>query len=191
MNAKEAKQRTNPFGRNKESWRQEQCTPPLVFRAAQRLAAKRWPHLECWDTCARDVQSSVAGECFWGPHHDGLSGPWYTVWGACEIECRRWFWCNPPFRHAAQWVAHATAQVMGGASVIMLLPAGDLQARWVRQHHHAWDVFMLAPRVNYLHPDTRVVQQGAPSPSMLWVSRPEPGLQSWVSFQWLFWKEDR
>ena len=32
MNAKEAKQRTNPYGRNKESWRQEQCTPPLFWK---------------------------------------------------------------------------------------------------------------------------------------------------------------
>ena len=107
------------------------------------------------DVCA--LPENAKCKKFYTPEMDGLSQPWG---GIC--------WCNPPYgRDVWKWVAAGYAASVGGATVVMLLPART-DTRWF----HDWiygkaEIRFLRGRLKF-----GGCKNSAPFPSMVVIFRP-------------------
>lgn len=84
------------------------------------------------DPCA--IPESALCARFYTPDDDGLIQPWAP--GVCFV--------NPPWTHAAKWVAKAADEARLGATVVLLVPSrtetdwwhdlvwGKAEVRWIR-----------------------------------------------------------
>ena len=73
------------------------------------------------DVCA--IPENAKCKKFYTPEQDGLRQPWD---GTC--------WCNPPYgRDIGKWVRRALFASVGGATVVMLLPART-DTRWFHDY---------------------------------------------------------
>ena len=102
------------------------------------------------DVCA--IPENAKCKAFYTPEQDGLNQPWK---GTC--------WCNPPYgREVGQWVRRALFASIGGATVVMLLPARTDTKWWWDWVQGKATLFFIKGRVKF--GDHNV---GAPFPSVL------------------------
>lgn len=110
------------------------------------------------DVCA--LPENAKCERYYTPEQDGLSLPWE---GVC--------WCNPPYgRDVWRWISAGYTASVGGATVVMLLPART-DTRWF----HDWiygkaEIRFLRGRLKF-----GGSKNSAPFPSMVVVFRPNGG----------------
>lgn len=102
------------------------------------------------DACALPENAKCTD--FYTPEQDGLSQPWSGV-----------VWCNPPYgRRIGRWVEKAAQSAMGGAMVVMLLPART-DTRWFHRHIYGKAEIRFVPgRLKF-----GGAQWNAPFPSMV------------------------
>ena len=73
------------------------------------------------DVCA--LPENAKCSVYYTPQQDGLSKPWNGV-----------IWCNPPYgKGVGEWVRKALFASIGGATVVMLLPART-DTRWFHEY---------------------------------------------------------
>ena len=106
------------------------------------------------DVCA--IPENAKCKKFYTPEHDGLSQPWD---GTC--------WCNPPYgRDIGQWVRRALFASVGGATVVMLLPART-DTKWFHDYiYKRAEIRFVKGRVKFGNS-----KNSAPFPSMIVVFR--------------------
>ena len=106
------------------------------------------------DVCA----TSENAKCnrYYTPEQDGLSQPWD---GTC--------WCNPPYgRDIGQWVRRALFASVGGATVVMLLPART-DTKWFHDYiYKRAEIRFVKGRLKFGNS-----KNSAPFPSMVVVFR--------------------
>lgn len=73
------------------------------------------------DVCA--LPENAKCSVYYTPQQNGLSKPWNGV-----------IWCNPPYgKGVGEWVRKALSASVGGATVVMLLPART-DTRWFHEY---------------------------------------------------------
>lgn len=73
------------------------------------------------DVCA--LPENAKCSVYYTPQQNGLSKPWNGV-----------IWCNPPYgKGVGEWVRKALSTSVGGATVVMLLPART-DTRWFHEY---------------------------------------------------------
>ena len=106
------------------------------------------------DVCA--TQENAKCKRYYTPEQDGLSQPWD---GTC--------WCNPPYgRDIGQWVRRALFASVGGATVVMLLPART-DTKWFHDYiYKRAEIRFVKGRLKFGNS-----KNSAPFPSMIVVFR--------------------
>lgn len=108
------------------------------------------------DVCA--LPENAKCDRYYTPEQDGLSQPWK---GVC--------WCNPPYGHdIGLWVRRGFFASVGGATVVMLLPART-DTRWFHEYIYGKaEVRFIKGRLKF-----GGSKNSAPFPSMVVVFRPK------------------
>lgn len=106
------------------------------------------------DVCA--IPENAKCKKFYTPEQDGLSQPWD---GTC--------WCNPPYgRDIGKWVKRALFASVGGATVVMLLPART-DTKWFHDYiYKRAEIRFVKGRLKFGNS-----KNSAPFPSMIVVFR--------------------
>ena len=106
------------------------------------------------DVCA--IPENAKCKKFYTPEQDGLSQPWD---GIC--------WCNPPYgRDIGKWVRRALFASVGGATVVMLLPART-DTKWFHDYiYNRAEIRFVKGRLKFGNS-----KDNAPFPSMIVVFR--------------------
>lgn len=106
------------------------------------------------DVCA--IPENAKCKKFYTPEQDGLSQPWD---GTC--------WCNPPYgRDIGKWVRRALFASVGGATVVMLLPART-DTKWFHDYiYKRAEIRFVKGRLKFGNS-----KNSAPFPSMIVVFR--------------------
>ena len=106
------------------------------------------------DVCA--IPENAKCKRYYTPEQDGLSQPWD---GTC--------WCNPPYgRDIGKWVRRALFASVGGATVVMLLPART-DTKWFHDYiYKRAEIRFVKGRLNF-----RNSKNNAPFPSMVVIFR--------------------
>ena len=106
------------------------------------------------DVCA--IPENAKCKRYYTPEHDGLIQPWD---GTC--------WCNPPYgRNIGQWVRRALFASVGGATVVMLLPART-DTKWFHDYiYKRAEIRFVKGRLKFGNS-----KNSAPFPSMIVVFR--------------------
>ena len=106
------------------------------------------------DVCA--TQENAKCKRYYTPEQDGLIQPWD---GTC--------WCNPPYgREVGQWVRRALFASVGGATVVMLLPART-DTKWFHDYiYKRAEIRFLKGRLKFGNS-----KNSAPFPSMVVIFR--------------------
>ena len=106
------------------------------------------------DVCA--IPENAKCKKFYTPEQDGLSQPWD---GIC--------WCNPPYgRDIGKWVRRALFASVGGATVVMLLPART-DTKWFHDYiYNRAEIRFVKGRLKFGNS-----KNSAPFPSMIVIFR--------------------
>ena len=106
------------------------------------------------DVCA--IPENAKCKRYYTPEQDGLSKPWD---GTC--------WCNPPYgRDIGQWLRRALFASVGGATVVMLLPART-DTKWFHDYiYKRAEIRFVKGRLKFGNS-----KNSAPFPSMVVVFR--------------------
>lgn len=107
------------------------------------------------DVCALPENAKCSR--YYTPEQDALSQPWE---GVC--------WCNPPYgKGVGEWVRKALFTSVGGATVVMLLPART-DTRWFHEYIYGKaEIRFIKGRLKF-----GGSKNSAPFPSMIVVFRP-------------------
>lgn len=107
------------------------------------------------DVCA--LPENAKCSVYYTPQQDGLSKPWNGV-----------IWCNPPYgKGVGEWVRKALFASIGGATVVMLLPART-DTRWFHEYIYGKaEIRFIKGRLKF-----GGSKNSAPFPSMIVVFRP-------------------
>ena len=110
------------------------------------------------DVCADEINHKC--DKYYTKEQDGLSMPWKGI-----------VWCNPPYgREIGQWVRKALFASVGGATVVMLIPART-DTRWFHDYIYKRDnveVRFIKGRLKFGNS-----KNSAPFPSMVVVFKPQ------------------
>ena len=106
------------------------------------------------DVCA--IPENAKCKKFYTPEQDGLRQPWD---GTC--------WCNPPYgREIGKWVRRALFASVGGATVVMLLPART-DTKWFHDYiYKRAEIRFVKGRLKFGNS-----KNSAPFPSMIVIFR--------------------
>lgn len=107
------------------------------------------------DVCA--LPENAKCSVYYTPQQDGLSKPWNGV-----------IWCNPPYgKGVGEWVRKALFASIGGATVVMLLPART-DTRWFHEYIYGKaEIRFIKGRLKF-----GGSKNSAPFPSMIVVFKP-------------------
>lgn len=107
------------------------------------------------DVCA--LPENAKCSVYYTPQQNGLSKPWNGV-----------IWCNPPYgKGVGEWVRKALSASVGGATVVMLLPART-DTRWFHEYIYGKaEIRFIKGRLKF-----GGSKNSAPFPSMIVVFRP-------------------
>ena len=110
------------------------------------------------DVCADEINHKC--DAYYTKEQDGLAMPWKGI-----------VWCNPPYgREIGSWVRRALFASVGGATVVMLLPART-DTKWFHDYIYKRDnveVRFVKGRLKFGNS-----KNSAPFPSMVVVFKPQ------------------
>ena len=106
------------------------------------------------DACATECNAKVAR--FFSPEDDGLKQAWSGT-----------VWCNPPYgREVGKWVRKALFAHLGGATIVMLLPART-DTKWFHDYiYNRAEIRFVKGRLKFGNS-----KNSAPFPSMVVIFR--------------------
>ena len=110
------------------------------------------------DVCADEINHKC--DKYYTKEQDGLTMPWKGI-----------VWCNPPYgREIGQWVRRALFASIGGATVVMLIPART-DTKWFHDYIYKRDnveIRFVKGRLKFGNS-----KNSAPFPSMVVVFKPQ------------------